>query len=141
MTVVNNLPKSAQGIGIGGLTLADAQSIADALANLKSASTENAVTASTTQTQAGGTVLRAAVSRVTSANASDAVTLGFAATAGQRFTIINDSGQTIQLFPRSGDKLNDANANAAVSIADNTVSHYACPVAGLWFGGATSFET
>ena len=127
--------------GFKGIGLAAAQDISDSIANWKAASTQDAITASTTQTQAGGTVLNAVISRITVANGSDAVTLGFAAAAGRAFVVINDTGQTIQLFPKSGDKLNDASANAAVSIADNTISYYCCPLKGLWFGGATNFET
>lgn len=137
---VSNLPQ-AMNPGVSGLTLADAQDIADCIGNWKGASSQDAITASTTQTQAGGTTITTAISRITVANGSDAVTLGFSAVAGRSFSIINDSGQTIQLFPKVGDKLNDASANAAVTIADNTVSDYYCPVKGLWFGGATSFET
>lgn len=140
MTVANNLPSDLQNLD-SGLRLGDIKGLADAASTASGMSTENAITASTTQTQAGGTVLRATISRITTAAASDAVTLGFAATPGRYFIIINDTGQTIQLFPKSGDKLNDANANASVSIADNTFSEYACPIAGLWFGGATAFET
>lgn len=137
---VSNIPQGMVS-GVGGPTLADAQDIADCIGNWKGGSTQDAITASTTQTQAGGTSITTAISRVTVANGSDAVTLGFAAVPGRTFSIINDSGQTIQLFPKLGDKINDALANAAVTIADNTVSDYYCVVAGKWFGGATTFET
>lgn len=135
-----NIPQTMQ-VGAGGLTLADAQDVNDCIENFKGASTQDAVTASSTQTQAGGTLITTAIVRVTTAGASDAMTIGFNAVPGRSFVILNDSGQTIQLFPKLGDKINDAAANAAVTIADNTYSDYTCPVKGLWFGGATSFET
>lgn len=138
--VVQNLPSDMQNQD-PGLRLVDAKGISDLLNGGGGRSSQDSVTASTTQTQAGGTVLLAAVSRITVANASDAVTLGFTANPGGSFTIINDSGQTIQLFPKLGDKINDAATNAAVTIADNTISDYSCPVANKWFGGATSLET
>ena len=138
--VVNNLPPSLQNLD-PGVRMGDIGALVALVQSLSGSSTQDAVTASTTQTQAGGTVLRASITRVTVANSSDAVTLGFTATPGRMFTIINDSGQTINLFPAVGDKLNDAAANAAVSIADNTSSDYYCPVANKWFGGATTLET
>ena len=135
-----NLPSDLQNLP-PGLRLGDTKGLADGIGNDDYRSTQDAITASTTQTQVGGTVLTAAVSRITVANASDAVTLGFSATPGRQFTIINDSGQTITLFPKLGDKLCDAAINAGVTIADNTISKYSCPVILLWFGGATTFET
>jgi hypothetical protein len=124
-----------------GLRLADVRSIATQISQTKGQDTQDSITASTTQTQAGGTLLVSAMSRITVANNNDAVTLNFNAETGRTFIIINDSGQTIQLFPKGTDKINDAVASAAVTIADNTYSDYCCPVAGKWFGGATSFET
>lgn len=122
------------------LTLGDIKGIADAISNGDSISTQNGITASTTQTQAGGTRIFLAVSRATSAAASDAVTLGFRAQAGMAFTFLNDSGNVITMFPAVGDKINDALTNAGVTIANNTMSEYFCPLDGLWFGGAVAFE-
>lgn len=124
-----------------GFRLGDIRSLADAISGNTGKSSQDAITASTTQTQAGGTQLDASISRITVANASDAVTFTRQAQPGRGYIIINDSGQTIQLFPKVGDKINDAVANAAVTIADNTISFYFSPVALLWFGGAVSFET
>lgn len=138
--MANNLPTNLQNVD-PGFRLGDIKGLADSIADGSGQSSTNGITASTTQTQAGGTVLRSTINRITSANASDAVTLGFQAVPGREVTIINDSGQTIQLFPYSGDKLNDAAANASVSIADNTISRYVSPLAGLWFGGAVTLET
>ena len=84
--------------------------------------------------------LSASWNTITTSSASTGVILP-PTEAGALMGIRNDSGQTISLFPKSGDKLNDANADAAVTIADNTLSRYECPAAGLWFGGATTFET
>lgn len=140
MTVINNLPSDLQNLD-PGLRMGNVQGLANAVSGESGRTTENAITASTTQTQAGGTVLRAAWTRVTSANASDAVTLGFRAVPGTSFTIINDSGNIVSLFPAVGDKINDAVANAAVTIADNTISRYVCPASGLWFGAPGTLET
>lgn len=135
-----NLPSSLLNLDPGP-RLVDGKGLSDAISGSGGRSSQNAITASTTQTQVGGTVLLANISRITVANASDAVTLGFAAVPGAQFQIINDSGQTFQLFPKLGDKLNDAAVNAAITIADNTSSIYGCPVAGNWFGGPVSLET
>lgn len=123
-----------------GQRLGDIRSLATAINASSGLLTQNAVTASAVETQAAGTPIKVAISRVTTAGATDAVTLAIKATAGASFVIINDSGQTVTLFPKVGDKLNDALQDAAVTIADNTISEYFCPVDGLWFGGATTLE-
>lgn len=64
----------------------------------------NAITASTTQTQVGGTILTTEYNRITTANNLDAVTFP-TAVKGQPITVINDSGHTISMFPFSGDNL------------------------------------
>lgn len=63
------------------------------------------ITASTTQTQAGGVALTAEVNEVSvCANANDAVTLP-SAIAGLPCLVINNGAQTVQVFPASGDNL------------------------------------
>ena len=135
-----NLPADLQNVD-PGQRMGNIASLANAIQYKSGASTQNAITASTTQTQVGGTKIIYHIARVTSANANDAVTLGYAALPGASFVLINDSGNIVNLFPRLGDTLNDAVHDAAVTIADNTVSKYYCPVAGLWFGGAVTLET
>ena len=138
--MVFNLPTIMEQAAKGNLTLTDMGTITDCFNYDKGASTQDAMTASTTQTLAGGTLINAAISRITVANANDAITLNFNAIAGRKFTIINDSGNIVTLFPKLGDKLCDAAISAGVTIADNTISTYMCPLRGLWFGGATTFE-
>ena len=135
-----NLPKDLQDF-TAGVGLIDVGGISKAVSEDCCKSTQNGITASATETQAAGTVIRASIARVSTAGASDAVTLGIRAVAGTTFQLINDTGQTITLFPAVGDKINDAAQDAAVTIADNTMSIYSCPVAGLWFGGPLTFET
>lgn len=63
------------------------------------------VTASTTQTQVGGTALTKDVNNVSVvANANDTVTLP-AASAGRRCCVINNGAQTLRIYPASGDNL------------------------------------
>lgn len=68
-------------------------------------SVQAAVTASTTQTQAGGTALTADVVNVSvCANVNDTVTLP-TAVAGMHITIVNSGAQALRIFPFSGDNL------------------------------------
>ena len=63
------------------------------------------ITASTTQTQAGGTALKRGINEVSvCANANDTVTLP-TAVAGVSVTIINNGAQTLRIYPFLGDNL------------------------------------
>lgn len=124
-----------------GLRLADAQSLGQAIAFGQGRQSTKGLTASTTQTQAAGTKLQSGLNSVSSvANGSDACTMP-QAKPGAVILIANNGGNTMDLFPFLGDTINDAVKNAAVSVADNTLSVYICTTAGLWFGGAITFET
>lgn len=80
-------------------------------------SATTAITASATETQ-GQVPLTTELSQVTTAGANDVVTAP-AAVAGRRFCVFNaGTGQTIQIFPASGDDLG-AGANTAVTLANN----------------------
>jgi len=124
-----------------GKRLGDIDALANAISDMSGMEARDSQAASTTQTQAGGTLVNRVLTRITRSAANDAITLSFKALAGRTFVIVNDSGNTIRLFPFLGDKINDAATNAQVDIANNTVSEYYCPVLGLWFGGATTLET
>ncbi len=68
-------------------------------------SNTTSITASTTQTQAGGTALVSEMNFVeTVANENDAVTLT-SVSNGVSVSIINDGGNTLQIFPALGDDL------------------------------------
>ena len=136
----NNLPGNMSQQVKGNLTLADAGNIADLFTSLKGAGTQDAVTASTTQTQAGGKAITAAMTNVSSANANDAVTFP-QALPGRYLFLVNSSGNTINAFPAVGDALNAAGANNSVSIATATTSVYVCILKGQWWGGAITNES
>ena len=123
-----------------GPRLADVRQISDGIARLSAINTYDGLTASTTQTQAGGTVLRHGISSVTSANSADAVTMP-KATPGVLLVLANSSGQSIGLFPFKGDKINAAAIDAVVTVATATTSIYVCSVALQWWGGAITNET
>ena len=123
-----------------GSRLGDIFDLADSIQRKIGINTYNAITASTTQTQAGGTKLRHGISVIATANGSDAVTLP-SAMVGSMLVIVNHTGQTIQLFPPVGGTINAASANAAVTIADATTSIYVCASANQYWGGAITNES
>lgn len=118
-------------------TLIDANAVCDHLSFDNSSSTQDAITASITQSQAGGTIITAAISNVSSANNNDAITLP-QATPGRTVIIINSSGQTIQIFPFLGDKVGANSANSAVTEATARSLSLSCTVKGVWWGGVTT---
>jgi hypothetical protein len=73
----------------------------------------NSITAGSTQTQAGATVLTTGIARVTvSGTNGDGVKLP-TAVAGQKVLIINDdAAQTIQVWPNTSDAIDGGSANA-----------------------------
>jgi hypothetical protein len=77
------------------------------------------ITASTTQTLAGGTALTTAVNVVaTSANAGDAVTLP-ALAVGQRVTVFNNGANPIKVFPSVGTvAIDGGSAGASVTLTN-----------------------
>lgn len=74
------------------------------------------LTASTTQTQAGGTKITSAVAVVTTANADDAVTLpkGY---AGLQIEVVNLSANQLGVFPAPGDIAFPSVADAVIAQA------------------------
>ena len=135
--LVINLPTLMQGQPLGSKTLADAGDIANILSYDNGSATQDAVTASTTQTQVGGTKITAAFTNVTSANASDAITLPQAA-PGRSLTIVNSSGQTIQVFPFLADQVGANGANSAITVATARMLTLVCTARLTWWGGVTT---
>ena len=83
------------------------------------------LTASTTQTQAGGTKITAASAAVTTTNANDAVTLpkGY---AGLEVFIANLSAQTLGVFPAVGDTCFPSAANDVITQTASKNAIYKC---------------
>ena len=125
MAVVSQTPQPFQ----PGFRIIDGSSLNAILAS-PNFSTADGITASTTQTRVGGTVIPVASTliRVSAANASDAVTLGGAGAvipAGDFFIIANKSGQTIQVFPPgANDKIDGGAAGAAVNLGNAKIGFY-----------------
>jgi hypothetical protein len=83
-----------------------------------------AVTAGTTQTQAGATVLNSAINYVTTGNASDGVKLPTGYGLGEIVYIVNSSGVALNVYPATGGKINNGSANASKALAANMSGAY-----------------
>ena len=135
----NNLPSSMQNLD-PGLRLVDAQAVSNLIGGVGGVFSNGSITASTTQTQLGGTKLVYGLNAVKNAAASDAVVMP-KAVPGTLLVLVNHSGQTIQLFPFKGDNINAASTDAAVTVATATTSIYVCvSTATQWWGGAITNE-
>lgn len=82
-------------------------------------------TASTTQTQAGGTPITAAAAAITTGNANDAVTLpkGY---PGAEVFIANLSANTLGVFPAVGDTIFPSAADAVITQTASKNAIYKC---------------
>jgi hypothetical protein len=83
-----------------------------------------AVTAGTTQTQAGATQLAGAISYVTTGNANDGVRLPTDIALGDVVYVVNSSGVSLNVYPATGGKINNGSANAAKALAANMSGAY-----------------
>jgi len=96
-----------------------ANAVTDSLSSIQSA------TASTTQTQAGGTAITSAAAAVTTANANDAVRLPKGA-AGSEVFISNLSANALGVFPAVGDTIFPSAQNAVLAHAASKSALYKC---------------
>jgi len=80
---------------------------------------QTGITAATTQTQGQGQLFRPMNHVGTVANTNDVVTLP-SALKGLECIVINRGANTLQIFPASGDDIDDAAANASITTATNT---------------------
>ena len=99
------------------------------------------ITASVTQTQAGGTALTTGVNNVgTVANANDTCTLPLILSAGEQIVVINNGAQTMRLYPGVGDNcgtgvdtfITIAAANMWTAVSYDTTN---------WRGVTAAFDT
>lgn len=85
--------------------------------------TTDGITASTTQTQAGGTALTSDFNIIdTVANDDDAVTMPLA-TAGATVRIVNDGANRLQIFPGVGDDVGNG-VDASIAICSTAVATF-----------------
>jgi hypothetical protein len=93
------------------------------------------ITASATQTQAGGTLVTTEVVLIgTVATANDAVTLP-AALAGDHVLLYNNSGTAAQLWPASGETIDGLGVDASRTVGGNQAYDLWCVKDGLWAFG------
>lgn len=99
---------------------------------INATSVATGITASTTQTRAGGTALTKAINVVaTSANSGDAVTLP-ALTAGQRVVIFNNGANPIKVFPNgASDQIDGGTAGASVTLTNALRCEFVCVAANV----------
>lgn len=84
------------------------------------------LTASTTQTQAAGTVIRGDIVFATIANASDALTIGTGFVAGQRILVRNLGANAGLIFPPVGGAINGGSTDASAAIAASKATELVC---------------
>ena len=117
---------------IGGTTPADAKVTTLEISGLVTDGVANGLTASVTQTRAGGLALTKTVNRVTTvANASDAVTLP-ALAAGQSCVVYNDGAHPMSVFPNgASDAIDGGSGGAAVTLTNGKRARFTCMAANV----------
>lgn len=112
-------------------TFIDPSDLAGVIADAQSA--VSGVTASTTQTIAGGTVISKAITRIsTCANSGDALTLPTAKAGDIRY-VFNKGAQTAGIFPYSAtEKINALSVGAVYTLAATKGVIFVCAVDGTW---------
>ncbi|MBT7080049.1 MAG: hypothetical protein HN929_01035, partial [Chloroflexi bacterium] len=99
--------------------------------NIPNFSVTSGITADTGSAQGNG-VLTASINQISvCGNAGDAVTLP-AAKPGKVLWVFNDGANASDVFPASGDNIDEAGANAALSVAVNAEVQFVCTSAGHW---------
>ena len=109
------------------------------VANCFKRCTEAAITAGTTQTQAGGFKLTKDYNQVTVvANANDTVVLRAASSTGGDFHFIENSGaNTLRIYPESGDDLGQG-VDTFTTLAPNSTTIFRAVDATTWMAAASS---
>lgn len=107
------------------------------------------ITAGTTQTQAGGTLITKGIQKVTTGNANDGVLLPRADTnnsIGQAVVVSNLSANIVKVYPfydttsstASGGTVDGGAANAALSQAASIARIYVCTGINIWVSALLS---
>lgn len=95
-------------------------------------SAANGITARAGGGQANATALTKAINRVTTVGtAGDSVKLP-AAKAGASIAVINSTATSMNVFPQTGEDINDLGDNAAYAVAANKAVMFLCAVDGTW---------
>jgi hypothetical protein len=111
-------------------TYVDPSDVAGAIRDMSSAA--NGITAFAGGGQASATPMTRAINRVTTvATAGDSVKLPLAK-AGASIAVINSTNTSMNVFPQTGEAINDVAANGAYAIAANKAVMFLCAVNGTW---------
>jgi hypothetical protein len=99
--------------------------------NIPIFSVTSGITADTGSAQGNG-VLTSSINQIaTCANAGDAVTLP-SAKPGKVLWVTNDGANAADVFPASGDNIDEAGANTALSVAVDAEVQFICTSSGHW---------
>ena len=115
VTTVDVNGGSVDGATVGAASASTGKFTTLEATGLLTLSTTAAITASTTQTQGQGALTTTINNVSVCVNANDTVTLP-AAAAGVIVYIFNNGAETLQVFPASGDAIDGAAANTAVTM-------------------------
>ena len=119
-----------------GARLIDGQSLDNAFA-YPIVSTQDAITATPSGTQATSLILSATVNRIsTVASTNDGVRLPVSK-AGSWITLINDGANAMQVFGHLTATINDVTSATGISQAPLSCVTYFCPVVGKWYTDGT----
>lgn len=96
-------------------------------------SADDAVTASTSSDQAGGTPVTQQITRVTTVGtAGDSLTLPAALAGDVRIVKNGAAANSMDVFPATGESINALSANAAYALAATKAAIFFCSVDGRW---------
>lgn len=115
-----------------GQRLIDGQALDDSFA-YPIVSTQDAITATPSGTQATSIILSATISRIsTVVSANDGIRLP-TSKAGSWITLINDGANAMQVFGHLTATINDIASSTGISQAAGATVTYFCPVVGKWY--------
>jgi hypothetical protein len=100
-------------------------------------STAVGITASTTQSQGQQPLTKDINEIAVCANADDVATLP-TASAGRRVAIQNNGAEQLQIFPASGDGIDDNGANISVTLAAGAFVEFVTSTAAQWYTAASA---
>jgi hypothetical protein len=116
---------------VTGASVLNPSAVATDSDNIPIFSVTSGITADTGSAQGNG-VLTSSINQIaTCANAGDAVTLP-SAKPGKVLWVTNDGANAADVFPASGDNIDEAGANTALSVAVDAEVQFICTSSGHW---------
>lgn len=115
------------------LDLATGYYNASGLASLPTYSTQQGIVAHSGGGSAGAVQLAASLCMVTSCATASASVLLPPSEQGAELTLVNNGGNSVEIFPAGTDTINGAGAGAGINVASNTVTLLFCVSSGAWW--------